>query len=247
MSEREDEPLTDAERLELQELKTQVMLPTFTAREREIALTVYRTMSVEPSPPEAMSERGQALEAVRGFTVYICDDCLHLRGEMCHEANCRFCRRTMAEVAEYLDVLLIRPVIDGVSVIVDYGQPVQSPPVGVSPQQERFVDPDPECPGQECSRCSGEYCDVHITDPCDCDVAARHANDIGKPAPVSPVEPQPAAIAGVFMDRSVSDFERACGVHIAEEQRKVLPNTALIALLCDAVRCSRELAEKRFR
>jgi len=69
---------------------------------------------------------------------------------------------------------------------------VEAPPVGVSPQPERFVDPEPECPGPECSRCSGEYCDVHITDPCDCDVAERHANDIGKPASLSPVESTPS-------------------------------------------------------
>lgn len=56
--------------------------------------------------------------------------------------------------------------------------------------------------------------------------------------------PQPSEvnIAGVYMDRSIADFQRACAVHIGEEQRKAAPDTALIALLCDAVRCSRELA-----
>jgi len=52
------------------------------------------------------------------------------------------------------------------------------------------------------------------------------------------------AIEGVFMNRSIADFQRACQVHIAEEQRRPNPDTALIALLCDAVRCSRELALK---
>ena len=49
------EPLTDAERLELQGVEALVMLPTFTARERDIALTVYRAVkspptAVEPTP-----------------------------------------------------------------------------------------------------------------------------------------------------------------------------------------------------
>jgi hypothetical protein len=36
-----------------------------------------------------------------------------------------------------------------------------------------------ECPttGEEdCGRCSGAYCGIHITDPCDCDVLDRHRN-----------------------------------------------------------------------
>jgi hypothetical protein len=49
-------------------------------------------------------------------------------------------------------------------------------------------------------------------------------------------------VAGTYMDRSIADFQRACETHIAEEQRKPNPDTALIALLCDAVRCSRELS-----
>ncbi len=50
-----------------------------------------------------------------------------------------------------------------------------------------------------------------------------------------------SVVAGEFMDRSVADFQRSCEVYITEEQRKLNPDTALIALLCDAVRCSREL------
>jgi hypothetical protein len=45
--------------------------------------------------------------------VRICEDCLRLKGETCNNAECVFCRRTMAEVGHYLDVLLIAPVIDG--------------------------------------------------------------------------------------------------------------------------------------
>jgi hypothetical protein len=51
--------------------------------------------------------------SVRPFTVYICNDCYALNGEMCHEPDCAFCRRTMTEVGEALDMLLIRPVVDG--------------------------------------------------------------------------------------------------------------------------------------
>ena len=48
-------------------------------------------------------------------------------------------------------------------------------------------------------------------------------------------------IGGVYMDRSLKDFVRACEARIEAEQAKPLPETALIALLCDAVRLSREL------
>ena len=45
--------------------------------------------------------------------IQFCNDCYELKGEMCHEAECIFCRRTMDEVAEMLDALLIRPLIPG--------------------------------------------------------------------------------------------------------------------------------------
>lgn len=48
------------------------------------------------------------------------------------------------------------------------------------------------------------------------------------------------SIAGRRMERSVADFVRACRVLIAEEQRKPLPDNALIGVLCDAVRYTRE-------
>ncbi len=51
---------------------------------------------------------------IHACEIRICDACLSLEGDMCHEPACVFCRRTMAEVGEYLDALLIRPVIDGV-------------------------------------------------------------------------------------------------------------------------------------
>jgi len=33
----------------------------------------------------------------------------------------------------------------------------------------------PDTCDENCTRCSGEYCEQHSTDPCDCDVDARHA------------------------------------------------------------------------
>jgi len=48
-------------------------------------------------------------------------------------------------------------------------------------------------------------------------------------------------IAGIFMERSLHDFCQACEGYIAAEQEKLAPDTALIALLCDAVRLTREL------
>ena len=47
------------------------------------------------------------------YTINICNQCYELEGEMCHEPECVFCRRTMEEVGEALDLLLIRPVVDG--------------------------------------------------------------------------------------------------------------------------------------
>lgn len=36
----------------------------------------------------------------------------------------------------------------------------------------------PEAPCEEgCTRCSGEYCDVHFCQSCDCDVVERHASE----------------------------------------------------------------------
>lgn len=44
---------------------------------------------------------------------------------------------------------------------------------GTEPRKP-VIDPEPECPGPDCVRCSGEYCERHITEPCGCDVIARH-------------------------------------------------------------------------
>jgi hypothetical protein len=46
-------------------------------------------------------------------TIQMCKDCYELKGEMCSTPECVFCWHSMAEVAEILNVLLIRPVVDG--------------------------------------------------------------------------------------------------------------------------------------
>ncbi len=48
------------------------------------------------------------------------------------------------------------------------------------------------------------------------------------------------SVAGVHMERSIADFVRGCDVLIHEEQAFPIPDTALIGILCDAVRLARE-------
>lgn len=57
----------------------------------------------------------------------------------------------------------------------------------------------------------------------------------------------PAAHVSVAgrLDRSLADFERACLVHLDEEQHRASPDNALIGLLCDAVRLARERVDLR--
>lgn len=47
------------------------------------------------------------------FTIRICNACLELRGQMCHNPECAFIRRTTAEISNLLDLLLIRPIVNG--------------------------------------------------------------------------------------------------------------------------------------
>ncbi len=49
-------------------------------------------------------------------------------------------------------------------------------------------------------------------------------------------------VAGERMERSLADFTRACEVQILDEQRSPACDTALIGVLCDAVRLAREYA-----
>lgn len=50
---------------------------------------------------------------IRQFQIPICNGCIELKGESCDTPGCTFIRMDTAEIAEMLDRLLIRPVIDG--------------------------------------------------------------------------------------------------------------------------------------
>jgi hypothetical protein len=50
----------------------------------------------------------------------------------------------------------------------------------------------------------------------------------------------PVVIAGAVPVQSLNMHQRACEVYIEAEQAKILPDTHLIALLCDSVRLVRE-------
>lgn len=56
----------------------------------------------------------------RRYPITICDDCIHLKGQMCRTPECVFCWRSVPEIAEWLNVLLIRPVIDGERLDTNY-------------------------------------------------------------------------------------------------------------------------------
>ena len=50
-------------------------------------------------------------------------------------------------------------------------------------------------------------------------------------------------VEGRMLMRTHADFEHACLVKLAGEQRKPKPDSCLIALLCDAVRVNRECVD----
>ena len=50
-------------------------------------------------------------------------------------------------------------------------------------------------------------------------------------------------VGGRTMLRTHADFERACLVLLESEQRKIEPDNAVIGVLCDAVRLSRECCD----
>ena len=57
-------------------------------------------------------------------------------------------------------------------------------------------------------------------------------------------DPAAELVEGVYMDRSLQEFWRACVVAIEAEQRKAHPDRGALALLEDAVRVGRELAQR---
>ena len=54
-----------------------------------------------------------------------------------------------------------------------------------------------------------------------------------------------SVVVGVRTERSLEDFTRLCEMYIREETQGPIPDTHLIALLCDAVRLAREMALMR--
>ena len=53
------------------------------------------------------------MSKIQRYTIDVCEDCIHLKGEMCHTPECVFIRCTMDEVKQYLNMLLIAPIVDG--------------------------------------------------------------------------------------------------------------------------------------
>ena len=45
---------------------------------------------------------------------------------------------------------------------------------------------------EDCRKCTGEYCETHTTDPCDCDVVDRHRYNPGMPAKIEDVRKRAA-------------------------------------------------------
>lgn len=54
----------------------------------------------------------------------ICDACYNLEGQECHTPDCIFYLRSMKEVEEALDLMLIRPIVDGKSIKAQEGAPI---------------------------------------------------------------------------------------------------------------------------
>lgn len=50
-------------------------------------------------------------------------------------------------------------------------------------------------------------------------------------------------VEGRTLPTTNANFEQRCFVHLEEEQAKINPDNSLIALLCDAVRLSREFTD----
>ena len=50
-------------------------------------------------------------------------------------------------------------------------------------QKEKDYYDDIMCPGPDCGRCNGSFCEEHGIGPCDCDVLARHVKRSFSPTP----------------------------------------------------------------
>jgi hypothetical protein len=76
----------------------------------------------------------------------------------------------------------------GVAVCDDCDTPMPHLTTGVTtvnyPAPEPIVYKDADAPeecGKDCTRCSGEYCNIHFDQPCDCDVVERHRQSAATP------------------------------------------------------------------
>lgn len=55
---------------------------------------------------------------INQITIRVCQDCIELKGQECHEPECVFCFRGMEEVRVLLDKVLICPIVDGERLIL---------------------------------------------------------------------------------------------------------------------------------
>lgn len=85
-------------------------------------------------------------------------------------------------------------------------------------------------------------CTCETTSSWGCPMHAPKHMAAGKPNANSRPE---ASVGGSVLDCSVGEFQHRCQRWIAEEQCKINPDNALIALICDAVRLSREYMSDR--
>ena len=206
----------------------------------EVAKYLGSMLAAAP-PPSGASPQAETSANVRALTVHICEDCLNLRGEMCNEPGCRFCRRTMAEVAEYLDALLIRPRIDGVSVLVDEGAPLSAPnsPPEMSDLHLRSFDivqawlsgcQKPGC--HPCFECSAK---LHAIVK---GLLAAH------PAPVSPVEPEPPTLEPCAHELDYHNCAECVGPKV-EPEPPICSDPHLLKRGCECASCLDPVRLKR--
>jgi len=66
-------------------------------------------------PIETLLRAKEILEnmGTREYAVRICEGCIKLKGHRCYTPECAFYLKTMAEVADLLEVCQLRYVIDG--------------------------------------------------------------------------------------------------------------------------------------
>jgi hypothetical protein len=51
---------------------------------------------------------------------------------------------------------------------------------------EKYGEPsldEPVCPGPDCTKCNGEFCEQHGVEPCNCDVLDRHNLKVNNDTP----------------------------------------------------------------